>query len=287
MKKKIYILALIVALLSSVYTSKAEAIVTFMGSDSSRYYDDDVEKRKATVSINVDGIVKDTNEKILIRGTTHILSDPFDKVTKKELLDSIRHQMTELQLDYKYELLDFAYDAKLYNNGELLFSTGDNEGTVQLKGDIRKYQLNGHVILREKKEPELTNPSESARIEYKVKFSPSIAGELTGKYLFPIEVDLGEKLVGEKLTSQELRKKAEEVLEKNYPDFKIVEKEYTFIIHNENGEFQKYASFKDDFEYEIAKRNKILYTKPKTGKILGETQSVDRVKEGYIVEYKK
>ncbi|MFM1564864.1 staphylokinase domain-containing protein [Helcococcus ovis] len=286
MKKKIYILALIVTLLSSVYTSKAEAIVTFMGSDSSRYYDD-LEERKASVSINVDGIILDTGQKILIRGTTHILSEPFDKVTKKELLDSIRHQMTELQLNYKYELLDFASDAKLYNNGKLLFSTGDDEGTVKLEGGIRKYQLNGHVILKEIKEPELTNPSESARIEYRVKFSPSINGELTGKYLFPIEFDLGEKLVGEKLTSQELRKKAEEVLEKNYPDFKIVEKEYTFIIHNENGEFQKYASFKDDFEYEIAKRNKILYTKPKTGKILGETQSVDRVKEGYIVEYKK
>ncbi|MFM1572287.1 hypothetical protein EQF93_07800 [Helcococcus ovis] len=282
MKKKIYILALIVTLLSSVYTSKAEAIVTFTDSDLSRYYYDDVEKRKATVSINVDGIVESTGQKILIRGTTHILSDPFDKVTKKELLDSIRHQMTELQLDYKYELLDFASDAKLYNNGELLFSVGDDEGTVRLKGDIRKYQLNGHVILREKKEPELKNPANFAQINYKVKFAR--LGNFIGRPLETIQLESVPISIGQKINSQQLRNLAEEILAKKYPKLQIRGEVETIITHNSNGDFQKYFSEVGDFSYTIAPRNRIIKTNSKSG-FEEEFTSIDEIYQVYYVDF--
>lgn len=282
MKKWFLILMLLGIFGCATQPSKVAAITGYDSDYYARYIDPD--ENKITFAINVDGFVEGSNQEILIRGIHHVLTDQNQKiVTKAELLDAIRHQMVLLQLDYSYELVDFAPDAQLLTRDRrLLFANRNFEESVSLEDTIQEYLLKGHVILRKRVEEPITHPTETANIEYKVQFATK-DGEF---HPLPIFVDYGEKHIGEKLTSDEFRKIAEEKLLQLYPDYMIDQKEYTIIKHNSLGQLPRYYSYQDHFSYEIQDRQRIMAKDPKSGKELGETQSIDNVFEKYLITKK-
>lgn len=279
MKKIITILIFIGIMGHITYTPKVKAITSY----DEEFYEQYVDpyENKIRFSINVDGLVEGSNQTILIRGIHHLLENQNKKsVTKYELLDAVKHQMNVLHLDDEYELIDFASDAQLFNKDrQLLFANSDSEGTVTLEDDIQQYLLKGHVILRKRIEEPIINPAETVNIHYTVQFySPD-----NNLQFLPIHRECGEKFIGEYLNSNDFRQLAEKILHEASPEYTIIKKDYSTITHNVLGNLPRHTAYHDYFNYEIKNRQRLMAKDPKSGKELGETQSVDSIFEKYII----
>ncbi|MEC4577952.1 staphylokinase domain-containing protein [Streptococcus dysgalactiae] len=209
-------------------------------------------RQKSNIVITVSGLVKDTNEEFHIKYVDLDLNSSI--LRKEQLLQAINYRIKQTFENKKLKAVDFANDARLTDREENLYIANPSDGSVNLgKQGIKEYRLTGHVILEEVEEapePPITNPAESVFVDYDIKFM-----SLSNDAPKPQTLSLGRKRVGEVISAQELKEKAQELLQKTHPDYTIIDQLETRITHD----FAKSTYFENDndFNYTIQNRQKI------------------------------
>ncbi|MGT2729168.1 staphylokinase domain-containing protein [Streptococcus phocae subsp. salmonis] len=198
---------------------------------------------------------------------------------KEALLEAVQYQMLQTDLDGKrYRVIDFDTDARLTDRYGKLYKA-DADGSVNLgKNDIQEYLLTGHVVLEEMTEltpDQLKNPAADVNMYYNVQFSSM---EDENPFLSE-EVDLGRVPVGTTFTSSDLKEKAQQLLEKKYPGYAILDRLAAKVVHdNKDYTFLHYGQY----SYTVKHREFIPVTQSHQNSMI-ENDNSDLISEVYTV----
>lgn len=240
-------------------------------------------RQKSSIVITVSGLIRDTNEEFYIKYVDFDLNSSI--VKKEDLLKAINYRIAQTFENKKLKAVDFANDARLTDRYGNLYVADINNGSVNLgKQEIQEFRLTGHVILEEVEEaPEapITIPADSVSVDYDVKFI-SLAEEAPA----PKSSTLGRKNVGDTITAQELKKKAQELLDQSHPDYVILERLSAEITHD----FAKSSYFENDNNFNYVIKNRQLISSNFNKDDYNDSKDVngnkDSILETYVVAKK-